>query len=379
VFIKLKITNGNRKSLYEKARLFLFILVCNVSFFLFWGGVVIYRFIEKRNDEQIQFVDIKPNETPKPKPPATGGDAAKSLAEVSPTVIPPTILSPSLVVTPDRSINFNMLSTPISLIAMTLPPNFSPSGTGLGTGSTGGGQPQSNPFGVAVNSSPEAPLLIGYMFDLKQTPHKQPTGMDLPHFYRVLRNFANNHFDETLLQGYYRTRNELGTAAISIPQMPSSQAPKAFGEEKEVQASLWMIHYHGLVSAPENGDYSLAGTADNVLIVAMNGKIVLDASSFGLAKDDSVRVPLGEQHVPKFPSYFKGKTFHADAGEPISMDVVIADDGGATHFSLYLIKKGKLYQKGDHEVPIMPIFRLNDKSGLDTPVKCPPWAIMPSQ
>jgi hypothetical protein len=194
------------------------------------------------------------------------------------------------------------------------------------------------------------------MFDLKQTPDKRPTGIDIKRFYPILYNFVANHFNESLLNGYYRTQNALSVGALSIHSIPSTEAPKAFGVENEVQASLWIVHYHCLVTAPVEGDYTFVGSADNLIVVAMDGQLVLDAGMSRIAKDDAVRGPVG-------PGYYKGKTFHATAGQQIQMDILIGDDGGSTCFLLYLRKDGDARQA---------LFQLNN--GLDSKVKGPAWA-----
>ena len=78
-----------------------------------------------------------------------------------------------------------------------------------------------------------------------------------------------------MLNRYYRFSKPLYTTQIFIPDMNANEGPKAFGAEKLVKPSRWVIHYKGQVSAPEPGTYRFWGIADDVMAAAVNGKTVL--------------------------------------------------------------------------------------------------------
>ena len=119
-----------------------------------------------------------------------------------------------------------------------------------------------NVFGEAQQS--EA-ALIGIMYDLKQTATHQPTPINPGTYFTVLDEFVKKGWDETVLERYYRVSRPLYTTQIFVPNMDANDAPKAFGAEKTVKPSLWVIHYKGQVSAPAPGTYRFWGSSDDAL------------------------------------------------------------------------------------------------------------------
>ena len=154
-----------KKKVMEKSGTFLAIFVLNLCILILLGGTVIYHLVVSQASEPIATFKIK-TIPPPPKPPAHGGEAAKSLADPSVTVVPPQMTLPSIV-TSLNSISFNVKSSSIPTLN-SLSPNLQlPTGSGLERGTTGGGPTQTNPFGFSADGGSTG--LVGYFYDLKQT------------------------------------------------------------------------------------------------------------------------------------------------------------------------------------------------------------------
>ena len=80
------------------------------------------------------------------------------------------------------------------------------------------------------------------------------------------------------LQKYFKAETTLVSSTFVHPNMPASEAPKAFGVEKEVKPVHWLAVYSGKASAPFTDEFRFVGGCDNVIVVLVNGKLVFDGS-----------------------------------------------------------------------------------------------------
>ena len=209
--------------------------------------------------------------------------------------------------------------------------------------------------------------LIGVMYDLKQTQSHQGSAVGPTEYSAVVDEFLTKHWDESVLNRYYRVSRPLYTTQIFIPNMQAVLAPKAFGAEKTVQPSLWVIHYKGQVSPPSPGTYRFWGCADDALAVAVNGKTELVACrpdmpvpQNGWKQTD----PDGAQAAddPLRP----GDWFTVKADDIVDLDVIIGErPGGLFNAFLMIEKQGEKYKKDAQGHPVLPIFQI---APYDTPV-----------
>jgi hypothetical protein len=223
-----------------------------------------------------------------------------------------------------------------------------------------------DPGSVFGRTQQSEAALIGIMYDLKQTPTHQPTPINPGTYFTVLDEFLKKGWDEAVLERYYRVSRPLYTTQIFIPNMDANDAPKAFGAEKMVKPSLWVIHYKAQVSPPAPGTYRFWGSADDALAVAVNGKTELVAwlrshtNNNGWVQHD----PDGAQASDDFLR--PGDWFTVAEGDIIDLDVIIGENpGGQFNAFLMVEQKGASYQKDPQGHPILPIFQV---AANDTPV-----------
>ncbi len=143
------------------------------------------------------------------------------------------------------------------------------------------------------------------------------------------------------------------------------------------------------MKASEAGDYRLIGFADNVMEVRIKGQAVLDAGWDSLSADPNLRqelpfafpsyIPWASDHpnanassrtdIPaeamRWTAHLKiGPVFHANANEPMDMDVLMGDDGGTCNFFLMIEKEGEIYGNGEGGNAAYPFFQIGDKSDV---------------
>ena len=212
--------------------------------------------------------------------------------------------------------------------------------------------------------------LVGVLYDLKQTQDHAATSVDASSYSKVVQEFLVKNWDEAVLNRYYRVSKPLYTTQIFIPNMEAGLAPKAFGAEKTVKPSRWIIHYKAQVSAPTEGTYRFWGCADDAMAVAVNGKTNLVACrpDMAVAMTDitwkSTEKP-GAQAADDF--LIAGDWFEMKQGDIIDLDVIIGErPGGLFNAFLMIQKKGETYQNDPAGHPIFPIFQV---AAYDTPVQ----------
>jgi len=195
---------------------------------------------------------------------------------------------------------------------------------GLGAGATGGaGMAAMHLTGLtAFGFKGGSGALKGYLYDLKQTSGRMPTGMspndDAAHL-KVVTDFVDAGWDDAVLDKFYKARDYMSAVQIYIPTMPATEAPKAYGVENEVKPGHWIIHYKGTVVAPRDGKFYFVGFADDLMMVRFDGVNVLATGTMGHTPDEFLRdkyktdnefikqLPL--QQAPRY-----GKTFEVKGG-----------------------------------------------------------------
>ncbi len=245
-------------------------------------------------------------------------------------------------------------------------------GTGGGSGAGGGGGGLSL-FGLRTSTKG----LKGTFYDLKQTPDRQPSPINnLEKFVHELDLFLSGGWHESSLAKFFRSPVSLYASQIFVPRIFSIEAPKAFGVQNEVQPSYWMALYKGQVSPPESGTYHFVGGGDNILIVRLDGRIVLDRSwdyqeKFGIDRSWKALADYDYKFTDIPKGFAKGQAVALEAGKFYDMQIILGDDGGGTHFSLLVEKQGVEYAKTPAGLPILPVFRMS--SDPPPPGQHPPF------
>ncbi len=239
-------------------------------------------------------------------------------------------------------------------------------------------------------SRSDSPGLVGYLYDLKQTPDGKPTVMsdneeerhpgpnavhpDWAHSAQtqaqlsLLRSFVQTWDFGSLDDHYYKSDQPLELEQCCISQASSAEAPKAFRVRDRVKPGRWIAVYSGDFLPPETGTYRFIGLGDDFLVVRINEKNVLDGSYPIGQLDPSANVEedvgAGWDNVP----LRCGQWFQLQAGVPVDMHLLMGDGpSGKCGFILMIEKKGNTYPKGDY-----PLFQLGQNPVPD--MNLPRWS-----
>jgi hypothetical protein len=344
----------------KRAGYFVFAVLLHVIVFVLFATCVIFHAIEPPSDATT-FHTIKIPPTPPVRPPApSGGEAANAL---EPTVdnTPPTS-SPTVISSP-MSVSFTVNSAKPTL------PNL-PAATSIPTGSalsgheaSGTGHGSGSVFGTADGTA--SSQFEGYLYDLKQTRDGQPTNMDPGGYHQKIEAFIANNWDPGILGFYYKAEKALHTSSIFIPIIDANDGPRDFGVEKEVQPCMYCVWYKVTAAPPEDGTYHFVGTADDILLVRVNGHTVLDGSDRTVDKE--VRAKQTSFNMTNFDptfgpngDFWVGTPFHVSAHDPVEIEVLIGEEpGGKSDYFLFIQRDESTYGKQSNGAPLLPVFQLD--------------------
>ena len=134
----------------------------------------------------------------------------------------------------------------------------------------------------------------------------------------------------------------------------------SFGE-REVAGWLWFAHYKGNLVYPEDITFRFWGSADDILVIMVDDKVILNASRTSSQDQVSSRwkstAPDNRTHRMG-NSYTEGSEWITlEAGKPRSMQVLIGEVPGG-HFDCMLTVqvKGEDYPMNKWGGPIYPMF-----------------------
>jgi hypothetical protein len=305
----------------------IFIMVCTF---------VIFPAPRQSHDAYFQAVQIKAPPPPPPAPPSTSGSASLTALEPDTTVTPPT-LAPSIVHTSES--NFNVDAVKVAL--PNLPASLSsPVGSGLGgsgSGSSGDGS-TSNPFGTASGSNE---TLVGTLYDF--TKMQDGTPVTMAPFKDIVNDFVKQHWVPGHAHPCFVSHHRIYSRQVFVPVTPDSDAGTAFGSPGSSNA-FWLVHYVVEISSNDSGKFRFIGFGDNVLIVAVDGTVVLDASDHQYLAEPWSKL-IGQMAISgpgkDAPTpMFAGQFFDLETAEKHRIDIVIGDEGGVTTSGLFIEKQG---------------------------------------
>lgn len=211
-----------------------------------------------------------------------------------------------------------------------------------------------NVFGTAER---KGATLIGIFYDLKQTQKREPVPDYARTYNATIDEFVVSGFDEAVLNRFFRAALPLYTTQFAIPYMNADGAPKAFGVHGTVDPSHWVVHYKAQIAPPADGTYRFVGGFDDVLIVAINRKVVLNGS---LPQTKLPRLGWKEPADKGPPVAGNGSARYGDwivlkAGQPVDIDILIGErPGGKFMGFLFYQKQGEVNPRST----VLPLFQL---------------------
>ncbi len=221
---------------------------------------------------------------------------------------------------------------------------------------------------------------IGTFYDLKQTADGEPSRIGelfaskgeglYEAYFEAVRDFIRSGWRESRLEDYFQAPRKKYTSSFMIPVMEAVEAPRAYGVEDQVKPSYWVCHYKGEIAAPETGRYRFVGLGDDVLMVRIGKKLVMDAcyrdwvgkmSDWESRDDDNRKLPIGNWSTYQMVI---GDWFKLTKGQPVNMEVLIGEMPGGKFAQILLIEQdGRQYRQVRTENglrSVLPVFKTTE-------------------
>jgi hypothetical protein len=251
--------------------------------------------------------------------------------------------------------------------------------SGLGSGASGAGMATMSLSGLtAFGFKGNGAGLKGSFYDLKQTTSGSRTdaalGSDVtggPEHDKgiqaqvaILDDFFRGGWDEGVLKKYFKADQSMIAPQIMMPNMPSEEATKAFGVDKQIKGLRWVVHYKAKVTAPRDGSFRFMGWGDDLMVVRFDKDTVLFAAFPQPFLTDLKRNFPGLKQESQHPErLIKGKWFQVERGKTYEMEVLVSEAyGGRSEFLLLVEERDGSYAKrtqvGRQAFPAYPVFQV---------------------
>ncbi|WP_168432970.1 SHD1 domain-containing protein [Pontiella sulfatireligans] len=201
---------------------------------------------------------------------------------------------------------------------------------------------------------------VGTFYDFKRDRRGKSMIMDTGTFTDEVAKFVRSGFKVSKLARYYRSPRKLYATSFMVPTVRSSVAPAAFGEA-DTGGWCWMAHYKGQLVHKDGIKFRFWGQGDDILIVRVDGKVVLNGSwpnyqeiySNWQTSDSKNRTyTMGNNTA------VVGDWITLEPGVPLDMEVVCGEVPGG-HFDMMLVvqEDGVDYEKNFQNGPVLPMFK----------------------
>lgn len=244
---------------------------------------------------------------------------------------------------------------------------------GMGMGFSGAGDGGGG--GLFGRPRNDGTMLPGTIYDMKQDAEGKPVPYDIdvpPErnvFVRNIRRVIEGDFKPSAFSGLYEGKQQLYLSYLAIPGVSANEGPKAFGMEKEIQPRGWFVHYSGEITAPRSGRFRWVGLGDDLLMVFIDGKLVLNASW------PDIHQAIGRgwkpnDHVNEHQSHQSPKLVYGDwvnfGQMPRRIDILFGErPGGLVGAVLLMQERGVEYPVGPEGRPLLPPFTVKPLTDAD--------------
>lgn len=215
-------------------------------------------------------------------------------------------------------------------------------------------------FGAASGAGGD---LIGTLYDFKRTPSGKARELNFP---QNIRSILDRGFSSRAFRDFFTVPKPIYFNYLLMNKISASEGPKAFGAEEYMEPSQFIIHYHGEIQAPASGNYRFVGEFDDILLVLIDGKVVLEAG-WGQKVSEWQPIEFVNQHAcyTGHPLVY-GSWVEFSAAKPRRIDMIIGEEPGGYIGGLLMIQReGIHYQTVENGRPLLPLFTVQPLTAKD--------------
>lgn len=219
------------------------------------------------------------------------------------------------------------------------------------------GSPSSDPFGYGEGARLESDLK-GTLYDLKRDAAGNARSWS---YYEDLRDLLADGFGASTSKVFALPRN-LYLSHLLVPKQSAANGPRAFGVDDLMEPRGWVARYVGEINPDHSGTFRLAGHFDDVLIVRIDGRTVLDAGWAYNGRKSPVTGWEPKERVGAHDSFSGQPLTYGDwvkleSGVPHRLEILCGENpGGLVGGVLLVEEKGAQYAHDPAGRPILPLF-----------------------
>ena len=205
--------------------------------------------------------------------------------------------------------------------------------------------------------------LTGYLYDLKRDRHGKSRKWN---YASDVKNVVKNSFNKKSLSKFKKIPTKKYLSHLFIPKQSATNAPKAFNVETSMKPKGFFVHYTGVIQPKNFGKFRFVGHGDDLLMVLIDGKVVLEAN-WGFSVTDWTP----QHNVKKYMSFtgqplVYGNWVNFNSNRPKRIDLIYGESpGGLMSAVLMIEKKNRFYQTAKNGRKILPIFAVQPLSGAE--------------
>lgn len=198
--------------------------------------------------------------------------------------------------------------------------------------------------------------LVGTMYDLKRNARGDPR---VPQYARDIGTIMSGRMAPSAFSEFYRLPRRLYLTHLFVPYSAATTGPAAFGVQDLMEPTQWVVHYTGELQPRTGGRFRFVGMFDDLLVVAINGRTVLE---FLWTGDPSPWAP--SDFVDAHPCFAGKPLVYGDwvtlpDDQPTRIDILVGEHpGGRVGGVLLLQQEGVNYPVEANGRPILPIFTM---------------------
>ncbi|RKX40822.1 MAG: hypothetical protein DRP64_12085 [Verrucomicrobia bacterium] len=210
----------------------------------------------------------------------------------------------------------------------------------------------------------------GTFYDMKRRRNGSSLGTTDPDkLINDVKKFVSSGWSTSIFARYYHSPKKLYATHFTTGVVPSVLGPMVFGEQ--TGGWLWLVHYKGQLVHKESITFRFWGSGDDIMLVRVNGKMVLNACKENVIENYASRITPHWQtpEKSKYQKYWLGSVpsvvgdwITLEPGVPLDMEVLIGETRGDFFTAALLVEvKGEEYERIGHLLaPALPIFTTTD-------------------
>jgi hypothetical protein len=204
--------------------------------------------------------------------------------------------------------------------------------------------------------------LTGVLYDLKRDGKGDAR---VPNYWEDVRRMVGGRLSERAVRDFYRVPKSVYLSHLFVPYTQAETGPASFGVGGLMEPKAWVAHYRGLIQPPGNGSYRFVGDFDDLLIVMIDGRVVLEVTwdnpgNVGGVTGWKPKENVGPHRCFTSRNFVYGDWVELRNTETRRIDILVGErPGGMIGGVLLVQREGATYEKEANGRPVLPVFAVS--------------------